>query len=244
MGETVSAGEIRANIAAVRQRIASACRRAGRDPDAVTLIAVTKTQPPDRIAAAYEGGARHFGENYVQESLGKVGQPPLDWPDAEWHFIGHLQSNKARDLFPKEGFGSKGARFALIQSVDSLALARELARRAQMRGVAASLLLEVKLDPAPAKFGFAPETALAEAARIQELDGVELRGLMGMAPFAADPEAARPYFRRLRELYQQLPAPCRQVLSMGMTGDFETAIAEGATHVRIGTAIFGARQTP
>jgi pyridoxal phosphate enzyme (YggS family) len=238
MGEAASVGEIRANIAAVQQRIERACRRVGRNPDDVTLIAVTKTQQPDRIVAAYEGGARHFGENYVQEALSKLGQPLLHWPDADWHFIGHLQSNKARELFPVEG-----ARFALIQSVDSFALARELARRAQLRGLVASILLEVKLDPAPAKFGFTPDSVLAEAARIQELDGVELRGLMGMAPFDPDPEAARPYFQQLRELYARLPAKCQRFLSMGMTGDFETAIAEGATHVRIGTAIFGARQT-
>ena len=238
MGESVSAGEIKANIAAVQQRIAEACRRAGRAPEDVTLIAVTKTQSPERIAEAYAGGARHFGENYVQEALSKVGHPLLQWLDADWHFIGHLQSNKARELFPPEG-----ARFALIQSVDSFSLARELAQRAQRRGVTASILLEVKLDPAPAKFGFLPDSVLTEAARIQEMEGIEVCGLMGMAPFSPDPEAARPYFRQMWESYAALPTQCQQFLSMGMTGDFETAIAEGATHVRIGTAIFGARQT-
>ena len=230
------ASAIQLNIDRVRQRINDACQRVDRDPNTITLIVVTKTQPPNRIVEAYQAGARHFGENYVQEALSKVGQPPLDWPDACWHFIGHLQSNKARDILPKDG-----ARFALIQSVDSLSLAREIARRACMRGLVAAILLEVKLDPGPTKFGFAPDTVLEEAAQVLELDGVALHGLMGMAPFSADPEMARPYFCRLQKLYEQLPEAPRQILSMGMTGDFEIAIEEGATHVRIGTAIFGPR---
>ena len=230
---------IAGNINAVRQRLQTACLRVGRDPTTVTLIAVTKTQPADRIVQAYQAGIRHFGENYVQEALHKVGQPPLDWPDAHWHFIGHLQSNKARDLLPKEG-----ARFALIQSVDSLPLAHEIARRAGRNGQVAAILLEVKLDPGPTKFGFAPEAVLETAAQLQSLEGLEglvLHGLMGMAPFSSDPEEARPYFHRLKNLYLQLPKAAQRVLSMGMTGDFEVAVEEGATHVRIGTAIFGPR---
>lgn len=233
---TQIASTIHLNIELVQQRIRSACLRVDRDPNKVTLIAVTKTQPPDRIVEAYQAGIRHFGENYVQEALRKIGQPPLDWPDACWHFIGHLQSNKARDIIPKDG-----VRFTLIQSVDSLSLASTLAHRARQSGLAAAILLEVKLDPGPAKFGFAPDTVLEEVGRIQELDGVVLNGLMGMAPFSSDPEMARPYFRQLRNLYTLLPEASQQVLSMGMTGDFEVAIEEGATHVRIGTAIFGPR---
>ena len=234
---------IKFNIAAVQQRIATACERVGRNPDTVTLIAVSKTQPPELMVAAYQAGIRHFGENYVQEALSKVGRPPLDWQDVHWHFIGHLQRNKARDIFP----AGNDARFTLIQSVDSvdsLALAEELDRRAVRSGKKLPVLLEVKLDPAPAKFGFAPETLLAEVARVQALEGLQRQGLMGMAPFATDPEASRPFFRQLHGLFIQLGdlvGSQIQSLSMGMTGDFETAIEEGATHVRIGTAIFGPR---
>lgn len=223
---------IAANIAAVRQRMTQACERAGRAPESVTLIAVTKTQPADAIIAAYEAGVRHFGENYVQEALGKRQNPALDWPDATWHFIGHLQSNKARDVV---------GRFDLIESIDSVSLAREVASRAQSKNQTAPVLLEVKLDPIPAKFGVLPERALETAEEIQQMTSLQLRGLMSMAPFGLTAEQVRPYFQQLCALYEQLPPASRQNLSMGMTGDFETAIEEGATHVRIGTAIFGQR---
>ena len=236
IASTIHLNTIQINIDLIRERIRIACLRVDRDPNTITLIAATKTQPPDRIVEAYQAGIRHFGENYVQEALSKVGQPPLDWPDACWHLIGHLQSNKARDIIPKDG-----ARFALIQTVDSLSLARTLAHRARLSGLIAAILLEVKLDPGPAKFGFAPESVLEDVVRIQEMDGIVLHGLMGMAPFSSYPEMARPYFRQLRNLYLLLPKASQQVLSMGMTGDFEVAIEEGATHVRIGTAIFGPR---
>ncbi len=240
MEETVTssgdAAVIAANIAGVQQRILAACERAGREPDDVTLIAVTKTQPWQRIAAAYAAGTRDFGENYLQEAQGKIGQPGLDWPDARWHFIGHLQSNKARSIV-----GLHQTTPLLLQSLDSLELAREVARRAADAQTTVPVLLEVKLDAAPAKFGFDPNSVLADAAQIAKLDGLQIRGLMGMAPFGDDPELARPHFRRLTGLYAQLPPDSRAVLSMGMTGDFEIAIEEGATHVRIGTAIFGSR---
>ncbi len=223
---------IAANIAAVRARIAQAAARAGRASNSVTLIAVTKTVDAARVQAAYQAGVRDFGENYVQEALAKVGDPTLAWPDARWHFIGHLQTNKAREMT---------GRFALVQSVDSARLAEELARRARLAETVTPILLEVKLDAAESKFGLAPDDTLAVVERVLQIEGVELRGLMALAPFAPDPEAARPHFRRLRALFAQLPASAQQTLSMGMTGDFETAVEEGATHVRIGTAIFGRR---
>ncbi len=232
MEDTNGSGEIAANIAAIRQRMANACERAHRAPEAVTLIAVTKTQPPERIVEAYQAGARHFGENYVQEALSKRQNPALEWPDAIWHFIGHLQSNKARDVV---------SRFHIIESIDSVSLAREAARRAVQQGIVTPVLLEVKLDPIPAKFGIAPDRVLEAVGMVREMEGLELRGLMGMAPFGLDAEQVRPYFQQMQSLYAQLPAECQQMLSMGMTGDFETAIEEGATHVRIGTAIFGQR---
>ena len=143
----------------------------------MTLITVTKTQPPERIVEAYQAGARHFGENYVQEALSKRRNPTLDWPDAIWHFIGHLQSNKARDVVNH---------FHVIESIDSVALAREVARRAVQQGIIAPVLLEVKLDPIPEKFGIMPDRVLEAVGMIREMEGLELRGLMGMAPFGLD----------------------------------------------------------
>jgi pyridoxal phosphate enzyme (YggS family) len=226
--------DIAGKLARIRERIAQAAARSGRSAEAVALVAVTKTVEPARIAQAYAAGLRDFGENYMQEALAKIGQPPLDRSDMRWHFIGHLQRNKARDAV---------GRFALIQSVDSVALAKEIGRRAQRAGQEAAILLEVKLDTGTeAKFGLAPEVALETAAEVREIAGVQLQGLMGMAPFHPDPEQARPPFRRLHALFQQLPPAARQTLSMGMTGDFEVAIEEGATLVRIGTGIFGKRE--
>ena len=235
--EKPASGEIADNIGAVRKRIEAACGRVGRSPDEVTLIAVTKMQSADRIAQAYQAGIRDFGENYVQEALGKIGQPPLDWPDARWHFIGHLQSNKARFIVGLADAGSN----LMVQSVDSAGIAREIARRAVEQGISVPILLEVKLDPAPEKYGFAPDRVLEEAAAIRQMRGLNICGLMGMAPFNDDPEQARPHFKQLQRLYAQLPETERRVLSMGMTADFEVAVEEGATHLRIGTALFGSR---
>jgi len=220
------------NVAAIRTRIAQACERSGRDPGSVTLIAVTKTVALPRIQAIVRAGVRELGENYVQEALTKVGDPELQDADVRWHFIGHLQRNKVREIV---------GRFALIHSVDSQALATEIGRRAAMLGTTADLLMEVKLDPIATKFGIAPEETLATAQAVQDIPGVRLCGLMGMAPFGSDPEAARPAFRTLRTLFDQLPPDARQILSMGMSSDFEVAIEEGATLVRIGTALFGKR---
>lgn len=223
------------NVAAVRTRIAQACERSGRASSSVTLVAVTKTVDLPRIRAVHQAGVRDFGENYVQEALTKVGDPELSGADVRWHFIGHLQRNKVREIV---------GRFTLIHSVDSLALATEIGRRSQQIGTTAELLLEVKLDTAAAKFGILPEQTLTMAQAVLDIPGVRLCGLMGMAPFGTDPEVARPAFRTLRTLFNQLPTEARQVLSMGMSSDFEVAIEEGATLVRIGTALFGKRPQP
>jgi pyridoxal phosphate enzyme (YggS family) len=229
----MTASEIAANVMRVRERMERAALHAGRSAGEITLIAVSKTMLPEHLIAAYAAGVRNFGENYVQEALAKVAQPALELPDIVWHFIGHLQSNKAREVV---------GRFALIHSVDSVALAGELARRSRPSGRAVPILLEIKLDPATTKFGIDPAGLPETVEALMQLEGVRLCGLMGMAPYGEAPEQARPYFRRLYALYEQLPQEARQALSMGMTGDFEVAIEEGATHVRIGTAIFGRRQ--
>ena len=231
----MAAEELAQNVAAVRTRIAQACERSGRTSSSVTLVAVTKTVDLPRIRAVHQDGVRDFGENYVQEALTKVGNPELPDTDVRWHFIGHLQRNKVREIV---------GRFALIHSVDSLALAAEIGRRALPIGRTADLLLEVKLDTAATKFGILPEQTLSAAQAVMDIPGVRLRGLMGMAPFGSTPEDARPAFRSLRTLFDQLPTDARQVLSMGMSSDFEVAIEEGATMVRIGTALFGKRPPP
>lgn len=207
----------------------SAAQRSGRDPADIVLIAVTKTIPVDAIRPAVEAGARDLGENYYQEARDKLS---AFGNDVRWHFIGHLQSNKARHVV---------GRFALIHSVDTPALAQEIGRRASAAGIVQDILLEVKIDPAPDKTGIAPGDVGPLAERIGAIDGLRLRGLMGMPPPVSDPALARPYFALLRSLLDDLPCTTDRWLSMGMTADFETAIEEGATHVRVGTAIFGPR---
>jgi len=219
------------NITRVRERIAEAAARAGRDPAEITLVAVSKTVEPARIREAVEAGILDLGENYYQEVREKM---PLFGPDVRWHFIGHLQTNKARYV---------AGRFALVHSVDSEALARELGKRALAANTEQPVLIEVKLDPAATKFGVEPDAVPELAAYVAQTPGLQLCGLMGMAPFVDDPEETRPCFAPLRGLFEQLPAEYRQTLSMGMTADFEVAIEEGATLVRIGTAIFGKRGT-
>lgn len=227
--------DIAHSVAAIRTRIAQACERSERAPSSVTLIAVTKTVDLPRIHAVYRAGVQDLGENYVQEALTKVGDPELPASSVHWHFIGHLQRNKVREII---------GRFALIHSVDSIALATEIGRRAEQAGRRMDLLLEVKLDPTDTKFGIPPEQTLEAAHAVLDIPGVRLCGLMGMAPFGASSEAARPAFRTLRTLFDQLPPEAHQILSMGMSSDFEVAIEEGATMVRIGTALFGNRPPP
>jgi len=227
------------NIAEVRRRITEAAARAGRDPAVISLMAVTKTQPAERIREAYEAGLRLFGENRVQEFAGKA-DALRGMATAEWHMIGHLQSNKAAkavELFPG------------VDSVDSLRLAEKLNAAAGEFGKTLAVLIEINVGGEAAKSGLAAESEelqelLQSAAKLEHL---EFRGLMTVPPFTEDPQQARPYFSKLQELRDQiaarhLPRIGMQVLSMGMSHDFEVAIEEGSTCVRVGTAIFGERK--
>lgn len=213
------------NLQAVEERIARAAARAGRKRADVTLIAVTKVFPAPAILEAYELGLREFGENYVQEFEGKAPQV-AGLAGAQYHLIGHLQSNKTRKA---------AALFQVIQTVDS----EKLARRLSEVGTPLDVFLEVKLSEEEAKWGAAPEdlAALVEVTRGQP--NLRLRGLMTMPPWSEDQEKTRPYFARLRELACRHAVEC---LSMGMSNDFEAAIEEGATHIRVGTALFGKRK--
>jgi hypothetical protein len=224
--------DLTVNLELIRRRIRAACDRSDREPNSVTLLAVTKTQPPDIVAAAAQLGLNFFGENKIQEAKAKI---PLCPGKLRWHFIGHLQSNKVRDAMQL---------FQMIQSVDSLSLAQEINKRADEAAVRMPILLEVNLAGEASKFGYRPERLLAEVKEINFLPRIEIHGLMTVPPWTPDAENSRPHFRRLRELKreceQKLGAPLPH-LSMGMSGDFEVAIEEGATIVRIGTALFGPR---
>jgi pyridoxal phosphate enzyme (YggS family) len=221
------------NLNLIRQRIRAACARAGRAENSVMLLAVSKTHPPETISAAVNGGQFLFGENKIQEAKAKI---PLSPGRARWHFIGHLQSNKVRDAVEL---------FQMIQSVDSLSIAREISKRAGEAAKTMPVLLEVNLAGEASKFGYKPENLLRELKEINSLPRIEILGLMTVPPWSPDAENSRPHFRRLRELKTQceeiLGAPLPH-LSMGMSGDFEIAIEEGATIVRIGTALFGPRR--
>jgi pyridoxal phosphate enzyme (YggS family) len=219
------------SLARVRRTISDAARGAGRDPDDVTLVAVTKTWPADVVLEAVGAGATDLGENRAQEFRDKV----MRLGDrARWHFIGHLQTNKVRHVV-----GS----CELIHSVDRLGLAESIARRAAAAGAEQAVLIEVNVAGDPNKHGVEPARAFALALEVQELKGVRVRGLMTMPPYAEDPELSRPHFKDLAALSAQLVAelPDAGALSMGMSHDFEVAIEEGATIVRVGTAIFGPR---
>lgn len=224
--------DLAANLSSVQQRMRAACERVGRDPASVLLLAVTKSQPPETVSAAAALGLTVFGENRVQEAKAKI---PQCSTRLHWHMIGHLQTNKGRDAVEL---------FAMIQSVDSLHLAQELNKRAEQAAKTLPVLLEVNLAGEASKFGYPPERLLAELKAINELPRLEIHGLMTMPPWAPEPERARPYFRQLRELKargeQVLGAPLPH-LSMGMTSDFEVAIEEGATIIRVGMALFGER---
>ena len=225
--------DLAANLTAVQQRMAAACARAGREPGSITLLAVTKGQPPEVVAEAARLGLNLFAESKVQEAKAKI---PLCPGRLHWQMIGHLQSNKCRDAVDL---------FEMIQSVDSLHLAEEINRRSEQAAKTMPTLLEVNAAGEASKFGYRPENLLAELKSINALTRLEIHGLMTIAPWAPEPEKARPVFRQLREL----KAECEQILgaplphlSMGMTGDFEVAIEEGATLIRVGTALFGQRK--
>ncbi len=224
--------DLAANLEQVRRRIAAACERAGRDPASVTLLAVSKGQPPAVVRQAAELGLTLFGENKVQEARAKI---PLCPTHLRWHLVGHVQSNKARDAVHW---------FEMIQSVDRLSLAEELQKQADKAARRVPVLIEVNVAGEASKFGYRPEALLAELAALNAFPRLELRGLMTLAPWTPEPEKVRPVFRRLRHLKteceQRLGVPLPE-LSMGMSGDFEVAIEEGATLVRIGTALFGPR---
>jgi PLP dependent protein len=226
------------NIAAVCERVDQCARRAGRHSGNVALMAVSKTHPPERIREAYASGVRLFGENRVQEFASKAGAL-TDLAEAEWHMIGHLQTNKA---------ATAAELFGAVDSVDSLKLAEKLDAAARALGKKLSVLIEIKVGGEPAKNGVVPNSRELEELLLvaQRLEGLEFRGLMTVPPYAADPGDARTYFRKLRELRdaiagRKLPAIRMDELSMGMSHDFEIAIEEGSTCVRVGTAIFGER---
>ncbi|MCF8031736.1 MAG: YggS family pyridoxal phosphate-dependent enzyme [Desulfarculaceae bacterium] len=224
---------IAANLARVTARIAEAAKASGRKSEQVRLVAVSKTHPAEAVKQALAAGQLIFGENYVQESQDKI---PAVGLGASWHFIGHLQSNKAKVA---------AELFDVIQSVDRIKLARALDRHAGSLGRRLGVLLQVNVGGEAQKSGCAPEQAFALAQEAAELPNLELMGLMTMPPFFNDPEAARPCFAELRRLAAtlapDLPPGAMAHLSMGMSGDYQAAIAEGATLVRVGTAIFGER---
>lgn len=222
------------NLAAVEKNIMDACERAGRAREEVTLISVSKTKPPEMIEEAYQLGKREFGENKAQEMKEKHALLP---GDIKWHFIGHLQTNKVKYVV---------GRACLIHSVDSLRLAEAIEQESAKKDVVSQILLEVNVAGEESKFGLKPEETLALARQIARLPHVQIRGLMTIAPYVDDPEQNREVFRRLRELSVDIGSKnidnvSMGVLSMGMTGDYQVAIEEGATYVRVGTGIFGER---
>ena len=218
----------------VQKRILTACERAGRKREEVTLIAVSKTKPVAMLKEAYEAGARDFGENKVQEIVEKY----LQLPDSvRWHMIGHLQTNKVRQVVGKA---------ALIHSVDSFHLAKEIDKKKKKKNIITDILLEVNVAGEESKFGFCLEETENALKEICQFQNIRVRGLMTVAPFVDYAEENRQIFRKLHEFYVDMKSKnidngTMGVLSMGMTGDFEVAIEEGATMVRVGTGIFGAR---
>ncbi|HNL90487.1 MAG TPA: YggS family pyridoxal phosphate-dependent enzyme [Nitrospira sp.] len=233
----MDAGEdtIAARVHVVREEIRRAAHRAGRVPETVQLVAASKTIPVERVREAVDAGVRHLGENRLQEALPKI--DTLGREGVTWHFIGTLQRRKAKSVV---------GRFDIIHSVDSLALAEEIDRQAKAAGLRQRVLLEVNLGGELSKGGFAPSALAAVLPALNDLEHLEVRGLMAIPPPTPAAEDARPYFRQLRELAQALTGlGCRNInmqeMSMGMSHDYSVAVEEGATYVRVGTAIFGAR---
>lgn len=226
--------DISANLAEIRKRITAACKRSGRNPQQVRLIAISKVKPASDIDTAYAAGQQLFGESYVQEFRDKY--PEVQAP-VEWHFVGGLQSNKVKYLRGK---------VAMIHSVDRLSLAEEIDRQWQKINATCDILLQVNIGEEEQKSGCHPEQLTQLVRDVAALQQLRIRGLMCLPPHSDDPEQVRPYFRRMRKLADQitalqLPGVSMTELSMGMSGDFEVAVEEGATLVRVGTAIFGAR---
>ena len=234
--QATTAAEITANLAHINARIVAACAACGRDPASVRLLPVSKTVPAERLHYAYDAGIRLLGENKVQEAYDKW-QALADLDDLNWAVIGHLQSNKVKYV----------ARFAAeFQALDSLDIAESLDRRLQQEGRSLDVFVQVNTSDEPQKYGIAPDAAAAFIRDLPQYSSLRLRGLMTLALFSDDKDAVRRCFIRLRELRDSLQQqnPAVAELSMGMSGDFELAIAEGATTVRVGQAIFGARRTP
>ncbi len=228
---------VRERLIEVRERIARAAARSGRPPGDVLLVAVSKTQPVERLIEAMESGITVFGENYLQEAEGKIAAPTLR--GAKWHFIGKLQGNKVKRAV---------SLFSCIHAVDSVRIAAEVSRRAVEADTIMPVLVEVNLGCEWSKAGVDPAALPGLVEQIAGMPGISLRGLMAIPPVAAEAEASRPHFARLRELMRDAKRHAggggrMTELSMGMSDDFETAIEEGATMVRIGTAIFGRRQS-
>lgn len=226
---------IRENINNVQKNIKQACCTAGRAEDEVTLIAVSKTKPVPMLMEAYECGCRHFGENKVQELTAKYEVMP---GDIHWHLIGHLQRNKVKYIIDK---------VSLIHSVDSMRLAEVISREASKRGIEVSVLIEVNAAEEESKYGVRVHEALPLIQEIASLQGIHIKGLMTIAPYVENPEENRQYFKIMQQLAvdisrKNIDNVSMNILSMGMTGDYMTAVEEGATFVRVGTGIFGERQ--
>ena len=225
---------IKENLFEVRRRMEEACLRSGRKPEDVTLIAVSKTKPVSRMEEAYEEGCLDFGENKVQEIVRKLPELPHD---VRWHMIGHLQRNKVKMIIDK---------VSLIHSVDSVRLAEQIEEEAAKAGKIVNILLEVNVAKEESKYGFWPENLKAAVREISCFPHISIKGLMTIAPFVENPENNRKHFKKLRQLsvdmqQKTIDNVSMSVLSMGMTGDYEVAIEEGATLIRVGTGIFGAR---
>lgn len=222
------------NLDKVKEKIAEASRKSGRNNEDVTLIAVSKTKPVEMVMQAYELGCRHFGENKVQELVDKYEVMPKD---IKWHMIGHLQRNKVKYIVDK---------VYMIHSVDSIRLAEEISKEALKKNVTVSVLIEVNMAGEETKFGIAPSEAENLIRQVAVLPGVAVKGLMTIAPYVDDPEKNRQYFVGIRELSvdirkKNIDNVSMNILSMGMTGDYAVAVEEGADFVRIGTGIFGER---
>lgn len=239
IGEQIDASAIARRLDEVRDRISEACRRAGRSAADVTLIGVSKTFPIEAVKAARKAGLAHFAENRVQDLIEKIEDVPghVRGGDLTWYMIGHLQRNKAKDVVEYADF---------FQALDSPRLAKELNKRARREGRVMPCLVQVNISGEDSKFGLQPGETHAFLDEVARYDHLKIEGLMAIAAYTEDPEDVRPYFKRMRELFESYdPTPDSGIemtkLSMGMSNDFEIAVEEGATHVRIGSAIFGER---
>lgn len=225
---------LKENLSVVEENIKKACEKAGRDRNEVTLIAVSKTKPVEMLEEVYDTGIRNFGENKVQEMCEKMDVLPKD---IKWHMIGHLQRNKVKYI---------AGRTELIHSVDTYRLAEEINIQAKKKNIIIPILVEVNIAGEESKFGTSAEDAMLLVEDISKLENVRIKGLMTIAPYVEDAEENRPYFRKIKQLAvdianKNIDNVSMEILSMGMTGDYEVAIEEGATMVRVGTGIFGAR---